>query len=273
MLQPKPLNLITVLERFAKELKRYFNYLFCYIQALKTANISNTALGYIWWFLDPLLNMAIYIILVRVAFQQREQGYPVFFFSAMLVWRYFSMMVQQSVMSIVSNISITRDTYVPKFIFPLSLCISGLTPFFFSLFILFVLMLLSQVPITLYLLYTPFLILILVLLTFGFAMIGAHIQVFMYDFVNIIPHIVTLGMFSTPIFYDMNNISSHWMHKLMKLNPMAVLTMSFRNIFAYGMAPPIMSLIYLFIFSLILCIVGIYILYKYDQVYNKISKL
>ncbi len=265
------MSFVSSIQRFFRESIKYKHYIVYYIRALEKARVSNTALGYIWWFLDPLLNMAIYIIMVRVAFGMRDANYPVFFFSAMLVWRYFSMAVQQGAPSISTNIHICKDNYVPKFIFPLAVCFSCLTPFLFSLLFLFVLMILFQAPITANLLYLPLLIIILFLLTWTCSIICAHINVFMNDFSNILPHIIMVGMFATPIFYDISKMPEEYMF-FAKLNPVGILTTSFRNIFTYGTEPPTKRLIYLLLITIVLLVYSIHMLYKYDKVYNKISR-
>ena len=264
------MTFFSTMKRFYIEFTEYKDYIIHYVKALEKAKVSNTALGYLWWFLDPLLNMGIYVILVRVAFAQRDPNYPVFFFSAMLVWRYFSMSVQQSATSISSNIPLCRDNYVPKFIFPLAVCISSLTPFLFSLGFLGILMFLYKLPVTIYMLYLPLLTLALFLLTWACSMIVAHINVFMNDFTNIIPHLIMLGMFATPIFYDINSMPQEYIF-FMKLNPVGILTTSFRNIFTYGQEPPTMRLLYLMLITMFFIVLSIYVLYKNDQVYNRIN--
>lgn len=264
------MTIISTSIRFVKELIQYKNYINFYVYVLQKARVSNTALGYVWWFLDPLLNMAVYVILVRVAFNQRDPNFPIFFFSAMLVWRYFSMAVQQSANSIRENISICRDNYIPKFIFPLAICLMGLTPFLFSLGFLAVLMIVFQVPITVNLLYLPLLMIALFLLTWTCSMIVAHINVFMNDFDNILPHIIMIGMFATPIFYNIDKIPPQY-QVYIKLNPVGIITTSFRHIFLYGTPPPTKRVIYLIGITGFLAISSIYMLYKNDQLYNKIS--
>ncbi len=259
------------IQRFYKEFNKYRHYIVYYIKALEKARVSNTSLGYIWWFLDPLLNMGIYIVMVRIAFGRNDPNFPVFFFSAMLVWRYFSMAVQQATSSISSNINICKDNYIPKFIFPLAVCFSCLTPFLFSLLFLFFMMILFQIPITLNLLYLPLLIITLFILTWTCSIICAHINVFMNDFANILPHIIILGMFATPIFYDISKIPEKYAF-FMKLNPVGILTTSFRNIFAYGVEPPTKRIIYLLLITIVLLVYSIHMLYKYDKIYNKISR-
>lgn len=259
------------LVRFKNDFFKYQDYLYYYIKALEKSRVSNTSLGYIWWFLDPLLNMGIYIILVRIAFNQRDPAYPVFFFSAMLVWRYFTMAIQQAAQSISQNVFLCKDNYIPKFIFPLALCVSSLPPFLFSLGVLFAMMLIFQTPITIYLLYLPLLLIILFLITCTFSFLCAHINVFMNDFSNILPHIITLGMFATPIFYDMSKIPDKYAI-ILKLNPLAIITTSFRNIFTYGIAPPTKQLIYLLVITIFFCVFSLHILYKNDQIYNRLGR-
>ena len=264
------MTFFSTMKRFYRELLSNIDYIIYYVKALEKAKVSTTALGYLWWFLDPLLNMGIYIILVRVAFSQKDPYYPVFFFSAMLVWRYFSMSVQQSVSSITSNLSLCRDNYVPKFIFPLAVCISSLTPFLFSLGFLGILMVVYGLPFTIYMLYLPLLIVALFLLTWACSMMVAHINVFMNDFSNILPHIIMIGMFATPIFYNIDKIPQKYIF-FMKLNPVGILTTSFRDIFTYGQAPPTMRILYLIFITIFFIMLGIYTLYKNDQIYNRIN--
>ncbi len=265
------MNFVSSIQRFFKEFVKYKHYIVYYIKSLEKARVSNTSLGFIWWFLDPLLNMGIYIIMVRVAFGRNDPNFPVFFFSAMLVWRYFAMSVQQSTSSISSNIKLSKDNYVPKFVFPLAICMSSLRPFIFSLLILFSLIVVSKSPITINLLYFPLLMIVLFLFTWTCSILCAHINVFMNDFSNILPHVIMLGMFATPIFYDISRIPEEYAF-FMKLNPVGIITTSFRNIFAYGIEPPTKRLIYLLFITLILLIYSIHMLYKYDKVYNKISR-
>ncbi len=265
------MGIINSLKRFVREFRTNRDYIFYYINALEKNNISGTSLGYVWWFLDPLLNMGIYIILVRVAFNRTDPNFPVFFFSAMLVWRYFASCLNQGANSIRGNINICKDNYVPKFIFPLAVCVSSLRPFLFSLGIVFGLMLAFRIPVTVNMLYLPLLVVILFILSWTCAILCAHTTMFINDFSNILSHLIMIGMFATPIFYDINRIPEQYIF-YMKLNPVGILTTSFRNIFTYGTAPPMLRLIYLTLFTTLMLIFSIHLLYKYDQVYNRIGR-
>ena len=51
---------------------------------------ADTLLGNVWWILDPLLQMVVYVVLVTVIFQKSMPDYPLFIFSAILPWKWFS---------------------------------------------------------------------------------------------------------------------------------------------------------------------------------------
>ncbi len=51
---------------------------------------ADTLFGNIWWILDPLLQMAVYVILVTVIFQRTSPAYPLFIFAAILPWKWFT---------------------------------------------------------------------------------------------------------------------------------------------------------------------------------------
>ncbi|MGL4388378.1 MAG: ABC transporter permease, partial [Brevinema sp.] len=161
--------------------------------------------------------------------------------------------------------------YIPKFIFPLAFVLSGIYPFLLSIGILFGLMILFQVPFTIYLLYLPLLAFSLLIFTYMCSIFLAHISVFVSDFANILPHLLTLWMFATPIFYDISKVPDQYQF-FFKINPIAILTAAFRNVITYGTSPNLKALFALFIFSLIGIFIGLKILYKYDQVYNRINR-
>lgn len=258
------------LRRFFIEFAQYKDYIFYYSEALERFRVAHTSLGFIWWFLDPLLQMGIYIILVRLVFNQREPNFPVFFFSAMLVWRYFSTSVLQGAHDIRKAIPICRDVYVPKFVYPMVTAFGGIYPLTISMGILFVMMLVFQVPFTIYLLWLPFLIFIMLLFTVTCTMISAHFGAFFRDFSNILSHLITLGMFATPIFYNIERVPEKY-QPFLKLNPVGTLTNSFRSVITYGNPPPAKQLMYIVLITVLFFFFSIWLLYKYDKVYNRIN--
>lgn len=256
---------------FFFDLKKYYFYLICYVKCLEKSKVSNTFLGYLWWIIDPLLHMVIYTILSRIVFDVRHDYYPVFFFSAMLIWRYFSTVMIQSADILQFSLHLCRDNYVPKFVFPLAVCITTLNPFFFSLLLLLGIMLICGLvpPITIFIT-LPILVLALFFFTFASSLIVAHIGILFLDFSVILPHILMLGMFGTPIFWDRAQVSDKY-QIFIYLNPIAFFTESSRKIFLEGQVFSYEKLLIVLASSLFIFFIGIYIFYSYDQKYNRIK--
>lgn len=264
-------NCVSVIARFICELKIYRSYLLYYAKCLEKAKVSNTVMGYLWWVIDPLLHMFIYTMLSRIVFHVRHDYYPVFFFSAMLCWRYFSTVLMQSASIFEYSLYLCRDNYVPKFIFPLSVCITTLNPFLVSLLLLLGLMFLSGlVPSYTIVTVLPFLIILFFFFTFACSLIIAHIGIFFLDFAVILPHLLMVGMFGTPIFWERTQVDPKY-YIFIDINPMTFFTESARLLFLQGQSFSFQQYIYVLGFTLILFVFGIMLVYRYDQDYNKIK--
>ncbi len=67
--------------------RRLIRYL---VQADLKKKGADTLLGNVWWVLDPLLQMLVYVILVSVILDQHQPDYPLFIFAAILPWKWFT---------------------------------------------------------------------------------------------------------------------------------------------------------------------------------------
>ena len=125
-------------------MKQYVNELFkrkdlliyLVISGLK-AQYRNTFLGFFWWLLDPLLGVMVYYFLVVVVLGRGDDipNYGAFLVIGLIVWRWVRSVVNSSSKSIASNASIITRVYLPKAIFPLSVCFTQLINFSIGLVI------------------------------------------------------------------------------------------------------------------------------------------
>ena len=61
---------------------------------------ADTAIGQLWWVLDPLLQMAVYYIFITIIFASSQPDYPLFIFVAILPWKWFSATLNEATLSI-----------------------------------------------------------------------------------------------------------------------------------------------------------------------------
>ena len=138
--RPGPLGLAPRSGRRGPRRRRLIGYL---VQADLRKKGADTLLGNLWWVLDPLLQMVVYVVLVSVIFQRGGPDYPLFLFAAILPWKWFQTSIQDGdhVGRRARNGSI-RQIQFPKLVLPVAAVMAGVVNFAFGLIPLFALMLL-----------------------------------------------------------------------------------------------------------------------------------
>src|SRR5207253_9073150 len=79
---------------------------------------TDTFFGNVWWVLDPLLQMAVYVILVTAIFQRDTPAYPLFIFAAILPWKWFSTVVSDAITSVSGQDRLIKQIQFPKIVLP-----------------------------------------------------------------------------------------------------------------------------------------------------------
>ncbi len=216
--------------------RRLIGYL---VQADAKKKGSDTLLGNVWWVLDPLLQMLVYVVLVSVIFQRPEPDYPLFVFAAILPWKWFTSSVNDAIASIVSQERLIKQIHFPKLVLPTATTVAGIVHFAFGLIPLGALLVLFYPDrISVYLIFIPVIAAVQFLFTLAFDFVVAAINVFYRDVANISRHVLRLWFYLSPALYGaaaMERIaSSHpTLIQLFKLNPFYVLFTSYRNVI-YG---------------------------------------
>ncbi len=204
---------------------------------------SDTLLGNVWWVLDPLLTMGVYVVLVTVIVRSTRDAYPLFIFCAILPWKWFSSSVAGAVTSITSKERVIKQIHFPKIVLPLSDVLAGVVGFGFGLMPLAVLLVFFY-PSHL----TPWVVLIPVvaavqfILTLGLAVIGAALTVFFRDIGNFVGHVLRIWFYLSPALYGTDQVEALAQKHpeligLYNLNPFAALFESYRNLIYYGRPP------------------------------------
>lgn len=88
---------------FIKNACRYSYFIFYSARADLRAEVANSYLNWFWWILEPFLDMCVYTFVFGTIFHASEPNFPIFIFSALIMWNYFSKTVNQSVKMIRSK--------------------------------------------------------------------------------------------------------------------------------------------------------------------------
>jgi lipopolysaccharide transport system permease protein len=202
---------------------------------------ADTILGNVWWLLDPLLQMAVYVVLVSVIFKIQKPDYPLFVFCAILPWKWFATAVNDGIMSVTSRERIIKQVKFPKIVLPVSATLGGVVNFAFGLIPLFALMILfysERISPTLLLI--PLIAVVQFIFSLGLAIVVAAVNVFFRDIANVARHALRLWFYLSPALYQYSDVT-HSDHGLLttlfSLNPWTTLFESYRDVIYNGIQP------------------------------------
>lgn len=186
---------------------------------------KQTILGILWALLQPLLMMAIFTLFFsrQLNISSYAIPYPIFVFSGLMLWNVFASGLSLSGNSMVNNSNIIKKIYFPRLIIPIASVLGTLVDFIMTL-LLFVALLIYYKPDTSFLWFAgvlPISLLITFFSTLGLGCFLAALNVKYRDFRYIIPFLIQLLLFMTPVIYPVSIMPEGWIRDLLSLNPLA----------------------------------------------------
>ena len=214
-------------------MKKYWKYAIYSSKAQLKAEVANSYLNWLWWILDPLCFMLIYVFMFGYVFKSKEQYFAIFVFVGITLWDFFKMCI--SLLIIVAMLAIWR------------------------------------VPLTLNILYVVPILITLVTVVFGISCFLLHYGVFVEDLGNVRRIALRLVFYLTGVFWNiMSRLPAPYNSYIGKGNPIAFLITSMRQCVIYGQAPHRKLLLLWFLIGLVLCALGIRKIYKSENSYVKV---
>lgn len=237
---------------------------------------ADTVLGNLWWVLDPLLTMVVYVILLAVIFQTKREAYPLFVFCAVLPWKWFSSSVADAVTCITVRERIIKQVNFPKIVLPMAVSVGGTASFFFGLIPLGVMLVfLYPQHLTAWVLAVPLVAAVQFVFTLGVTFLAAALTVFYRDIGNVATHALRIWFYLSPALYGADQIAAlserhPEIATIYNLNPFAPLFESYRDILYYGQAPEWGSLGIVLVESIVLLVVSIVLFRRLEPSFAKV---
>jgi lipopolysaccharide transport system permease protein len=191
---------------------------------------KQTVLGVLWAVIQPFFTMVVFTLLFGQLARIPTDGIPgpVFYFSALVPWIYFSSTVSNAGMSLVANAGLLTKIYFPRVILPAAAALSNLMDLLISSVFLIAFVVYYEIPLGWGLVLWPVLIVLLALLSLGLGAFFAALNVKYRDIKYALPFAVQLLMFATPIIYPASMIPERFQWAL-ALNPLTGLVEAFRH--------------------------------------------
>ena len=194
---------------------------------------KQTFLGVAWAIIQPFATMIVLHLffgrLLGVANRVGDVPYPVFLYAGLLPWTLFSNAVSGANNSLVGNSHIISKVYFPRLLLPLSATFVPLVDYLIAFVVLGGLMAWFHIPVSVGLVLVPALVLTTIVAVLGVGILLASLTVCYRDFQYVVPFMLKLWMFVTPVIYDLSFVPARY-RWLMNLNPMAGTIDAFRAV-------------------------------------------
>ncbi len=187
------------------------------------------ALGPLWAILQPLVTIVVFSLLFGVIAKLPSDGlpYPVFAYSALLPWNFFSSGATRASGSLVQSAGLITKVYFPRLVVPIAGVLSGLVEFVISFVILVVLMLyVGRFP-TPMVIFIPAYLLLAAAAGLAIGLWLAALTVRFRDVSHMVAFLLQFWMYATPVVYSSSVIPEQW-RLLYHLNPMTAVIEGFR---------------------------------------------
>jgi ABC-type polysaccharide/polyol phosphate export permease len=253
--RPGPIGLLREAMVEVAQRRRLIRYL---VQADIRKKGADTLLGNVWWVLDPLLQMAVYVVLVSVVFSRGGVDYPLFIFAAILPWKWFQSTVQDAITSVTGADRLIRQIQFPKLVLPVASAFAGVANFVFGLVPLAALMvLLYRDRLSATLLLIPAIAVVQFFFNLAVAVGLAALNVFYRDIGNLSRHALRLWFYLSPGLYAIEELRTKTedipvVGQLLLANPFAILFTAYRDVIYNEQPPAWAGLAALFIGSVVL---------------------
>lgn len=184
---------------------------------------KQTTLGFLWAILQPLLMMVIFTFFFGKALNIPSQSlpYPIFVFSGLLLWNTFASGLTNSANSMVNNAQIIKKIYFPRLVIPVSSIFVSLFDFLMAFALFLLLLVFYQQPVSYAALWCwPLALFACLIATMGPGTLLAALNVKYRDFRYVIPFLVQVLFFLTPVIYPVSVLKYPILKYIITLSPM-----------------------------------------------------
>jgi len=199
---------------------------------------KQAVLGVAWAVLQPVLTMVVFTIvfqwIVKMKYTPlivdgREIPYAIFTYVGLLPWNLFSGALARAGTSLVGNANLMTKVYFPRLIIPVSAVVAGVVDFAIAFVVFLVMMAAYGILPSWHMVWLPLLVLLALAAALAFGLWLSALNVLYRDVQYIIPFLIQLWMFMSPIIYAPPNFDNHpVLGFLYNLNPMVGVIEGFR---------------------------------------------
>ena len=240
-----------------------------------------TFLGMLWSLTNPLLIVGLYWFIFTFIFKaapnagaMRPDGtsvpFALYLFGGLVIWGLFSTSAGSSATSIIGSGYLLGKVYFPRAILPLSTVLSAMVTFGFELAVLIFITIVLVGPPSFYFLWLPVIVAVAAVFSFGVGLLLATVTVFLRDVVHFVGVFLQLWFWGTPILYSIEFLEGSRMARIVELNPMTGVVLSFRNVVVLNRPPTLGLLAYDAVVAVVVLVIGAWAFGRYQKLFSEI---
>lgn len=239
-----------------RELYAYRQMIISLVQRELRGRYKGSALGFLWTFINPLLQLVVYTVVFSVIMRNGIEKYYIFLFVALVPWTLISSSLVNGSTCILSSADMVKKIYFPREVLPLANTVSNFVNMVLCFLVVFAVLIFSGFGINLKaVLYMPVIMLVEFILTLGITLLTCAVTVYMRDVAYILSIVSMAWQFLTPIMYSSDMVPEKLL-PIFRLNPMTPIIEAYRAILYYKQIPNVSTLMIAFIIGIACLVVG-----------------
>lgn len=239
-----------------KELYLYREMIANLIRKDLRGRYKGSVLGFLWTFINPLLQLGVYTLVFSVILRAGIEKYHLFLFVALIPWMFFSTCLSAGCSAIINDKNLVTKVYFPREVLPVAFVTGNFINMLYSFIVVLAVSALfgDHVDLVAWL-YLPIVMAIEYVLALGCTLIASAVTVFFRDLQYILGILTMAWQFLTPVMYSVDMVPDELM-TLFLLNPMTSIVIAYRDILYHGQIPAMQTLTVPLVIALVVLVVG-----------------
>ena len=239
-----------------KEIYEYRQMIFSLVRRELRGRYKGSVLGFLWTFINPLLQLVIYTIVFSVILKSSVDKYYLFLFVALIPWNFFSTSLTGGSRAVLSQQSLVTKIYFPREVLPIAYVTAAFVNMLYCFIVVMVVVVVSGTPLNFAALTVlPLIMIIEYFMALGIAMLSSAITVYFRDLEHILGVLSMAWIHLTPVMYSLDIVPDS-IKGIFMCNPMTPVIVAYRDILYYSGFPKMKTLTSAAVFAVVIMIIG-----------------
>lgn len=241
-------------------IQEIFDYRFMIGSLIKRelrGHYKGSVLGFLWAFLNPLLQLIVYTIVFSTIMRTGYEQYYLFLFVALIPWIFFSSSIAGGASCVWGQKDLVNKIYFPREVLPVAYVTYQLVNMMLAETVVLAVLIVTGHGLNLMaVLYFPFVVAVEYIMALGLTFLVASVTVYLRDVEHIVGIITMAWQFLSPVMYGVDMVPERF-RLLFSLNPMTPILTAYRDIFYYKQIPQLSTMIQAIVFGVVMLILGV----------------